>query len=169
MGWCAEVHPTVAAIDCLAQRYTVRRRGRLWCAVGKDKARKVQVVVDEPDPDWAEMERAIGILSGARLTSVQFVLDYLILGFDEKGALTMLVWPVLNPFGGDQTCFGDRDYRNALCSLIERTVVSLAIETADTISIEFDNRTEIRIPLGASEGAGERAILTGPHKFLYVF
>ena len=32
-------------------------------------------------------------LRGARLTSVQFVLNYLILGFDEKGALTTLVWP----------------------------------------------------------------------------
>src|SRR5258707_1038212 len=30
---------------------------------------------------------------GARLTSVEFVLDHLALGFDGKGALTSLVWP----------------------------------------------------------------------------
>ena len=30
-------------------------------------------------------QRAISRLVGARLTSVQFVLNYLILGFDEKG------------------------------------------------------------------------------------
>jgi hypothetical protein len=42
---------------------------------------------------WLKREKALLHLVGARLTSVQFVLDYLIFGFEEKGALTTLVWP----------------------------------------------------------------------------
>jgi len=48
-------------------------------------------------------------IRGARLSSVQFVLDYLILGFDEKGALTTLVWPEIMEKG-------DTDIRNATVS-----------------------------------------------------
>jgi hypothetical protein len=44
-------------------------------------------------PSWIEKEQAISRLMGAPLTSVQFVMDYLILGFDAQAALTTLVWP----------------------------------------------------------------------------
>ena len=107
-------------------------------------------------------------LLGARLTSVQFVLDYLILGFDAKGALTTLVWPEIVQ-GASVSNFGSSGYRDRLCSLITGTVQSATIHVDDTIEIQFDNDVELRIPLRTYAGKGERAIVTGPKHFLHVF
>ncbi|MFL6689228.1 MAG: hypothetical protein ACJ8IR_03435 [Alphaproteobacteria bacterium] len=123
---------------------------------------------NELDKDWLEKEEALARLTGARLTSVQFVLSYLILGFDEKGALTTLVWPELVK-GETRVEFGTQGYRDALCALIEKTAVQVTIERDETISIDFEEATEMRIPLQSYKGAGERAILTGPRHYLCVF
>ena len=117
-----------------------------------------------------EVARQEGLrrLVGGQLTSVQFVLDYLILGFDERGALTTLVWPKLEE-QGHQTHFGMSGYRDKLCSLIKRTVRSASCDGSETICIQFKEGEELRIPLRSYEKTGERAILTGPQHFLLVF
>jgi hypothetical protein len=119
-------------------------------------------------PSWMENEQAISRLVGARLTSVQFILNYLILGFDEKGALTTLVWPELSVENKTMT-FGTEGYRDELCSLIEKVAKNVTMESDDTISIVFERGVEMRIPLGSYKGRGERAILTGPKHYLFVF
>jgi predicted class III extradiol MEMO1 family dioxygenase len=111
---------------------------------------------------------ALSRLIGARLTSVQFVLDYLILGFDERGAMTTLVWPELYA-GRKKTVLGMQEYRNELCSLIEKTTKSVTISFNETISVKFENSTEMRIPLQSYKGSGERVVLTGPNHYLFVF
>jgi hypothetical protein len=122
----------------------------------------------DTDSGWVEREKALLRIVGARLTSVQFVLNYLILGFDEKGALTTLVWPeVLKK--DERTTFGMAEYRNKLCSAIERIVKSATIEHDETISIHYDDGTEMRIPLQSYQLSGERAIMTGPKHYLFVF
>ena len=121
----------------------------------------------EPDSDWIKKETALARLVGARLTSVQFILNYLILGFDERGALTTLVWPEINQ-GGERSTLGMPGYRDALCSLIERLAKGVKMEMDETISIDFDDGTELRIPLQSYKEAGERAILTGPQHYLFV-
>lgn len=117
---------------------------------------------------WLEREKALLHLVGARLTSVQFVLDYLILGFDEKGALTTLVWPELVQ-GASVSKFGSSGYRDRLCGLITDVVQGATIKADDTIEIHFDHDVELRIPLKTYTGKGERAILTAPKHFLRVF
>jgi hypothetical protein len=94
-------------------------------------------------------------------------MDYLILGFDEKGALTVLVWPEIHR--GDVILrYGTTGYRDELCSLITH-VVSGANEVEDqNLIVHFDNGTRIEMHL-ASRERGERAILTGPKHFLYVW
>ncbi len=124
--------------------------------------------LDNTDSISAEQEEALARILGARLTSVQFVMDYLILGFDPKGALTTLVWPEIIKKNGTLR-FGMDEYRNELCSLIERIVKSVTIDHDETIIINFDNGTEMRIPLKSYQYSGERAILTGPKHYLYVF
>jgi hypothetical protein len=120
------------------------------------------------EANWAEKEKSLSKLIGARLTSVQFVLDYLILGFDEKGALTTLVWPeIFNK--NKKTLFGMTGYRDELCSLIEKTLLNATIGSDETISFDFDSNTEVRIPLRSYQHSGERAILTGPKHYLLVF
>jgi hypothetical protein len=123
--------------------------------------------IREPS-SWIEKEQAISRLVGARLTSVQFILDYLILGFDEKGALTTLVWPEISVENEIMT-FGTEGYRDELCSLIEKVAKNVTMESDDTVSIVFENGVEVRIPLGSYKGRGERAILTGPKHYLFVF
>jgi hypothetical protein len=117
---------------------------------------------------WLEREKALLHLVGARLTSVQFVLDYLILGFDEKGALTTLVWPEVVQ-GASVNKLGSSGYRDRLCGLITSIVQSATIQADDTIEIQFDHDVELRIPLKTYAGKGERAILTAPKHFLRVF
>jgi hypothetical protein len=110
----------------------------------------------------------LGTIRGARLTSVQFVLDYLILGFDEKGALTTLVWSEIHT-ASSEVRFGMNDYRNRLCDLINQVVNEATISDDDTISISFENRTFLRVPLQNRKASGERAIFTGPRHQLCVW
>ena len=117
---------------------------------------------------WLEREKALLHLVGARLTSVQFVLDYLILGFDEKGALTTLVWPEIVQ-GDNVSIFGSSGYRDRLCGLITSVVQSATIHADDTIDIQFEGDVELQIALKTYTGKGERAILTAPKHFLRVF
>ena len=106
-------------------------------------------------------------ICGARLTSVQFVLDYLILGFDERGALTVLVWPELH---NSETVmrFGMDGYRDRLCELIAQVVRTVEVTEDETIIITFENRSRLRMPLRECKSPGERAIFTGPKHVLLV-
>ena len=115
-----------------------------------------------------EKEEALSRLVGGRLTSVQFVLNYLILGFDEKGALTTLVWPEIFDKKKRST-FGMEGYRDELCSLIEKVAKNATMEPDETINIDFENGITLRIPLRSYQDRGERAILTGPKHYLFVF
>lgn len=107
-------------------------------------------------------------IRGARLSSVQFVLDYLILGFDEKGALTTLVWPEIIEKGATLT-FGMTRYRDSLCALITRIVENVEIASDETMVITFDDGTRLAIPLHSYKEGGERAIFTAPKNRLFVW
>jgi hypothetical protein len=120
------------------------------------------------EPYLAEKEEALSRLIGARLTSVQFVMDYLILGFDERGALTTLVWPEILEENRKIT-FGMAVYRDTLCSLIGKTLQDATMGSDETITFDFESGAEIRIELRSYQHPGERAILTGPKHYLLVF
>jgi hypothetical protein len=108
-------------------------------------------------------------MPGVRLTSVQFVLSYLILGFDEKGALTTLVWPEVTDAAGRTYRFGKEGYRDTLCGLIEEVVSDVSISTEEVIKISFKNGSLLRIPLREHTLPGERAIFTAPKHQLFVW
>jgi hypothetical protein len=113
-------------------------------------------------------EALLQTIQGARLTSVQFVLDYLILGFDEKGALTTLVWPLIQD-GDAVVRFGMTGYRDRLCELIGQVVRAVQSTEEETIFITFENQSRLRIPLRDRKGPGERAIFTAPKHRLCVW
>jgi hypothetical protein len=115
-----------------------------------------------------EGETFLQTICGARLTSVQFVMDYLILGFDEKGALTALVWPELVE-GGEKIKFGMSGYRDGLCNLICQIIKSVEFRNDETIIITFENKSQLRIPLQNRASSKERAIFTAPKHQLYVW
>lgn len=121
-----------------------------------------------PIVDPAQRQKALLLIVGAKLTSVQFVLNYLILGFDERGAYTTLVWPELI-VANENFVFGMKDYRNQLCNLIGSAVLGAEIDKEEMITVRFDNSVNIQIPLRSYKGDGERGIITGPKHFLFVF
>jgi len=99
---------------------------------------------------------------------VRFVLDYLILGFDEKGALPTLVWPEI--YNGETVIrFGMKGYRDRLCELITQAVRAVEITEEETIFITFENKSRMRIPLRDRRTPGERAIFTAPMHHLYTW
>lgn len=112
-------------------------------------------------------ESVLSRIIGARLTSVDFVMDYLILGFDGKGALTILVWPEIS-VAGKLYKFGMDGYRDRLCELIGTVILEVHLSKDETISISFGNN-QLRIPLQESQSPGERAIFTYPKHGLYVW
>jgi len=115
-----------------------------------------------------EGEALLQSISGVRLTSVQFVLDYLILGFDEKGALTTLVWPEIYD-AGKIIRLGMSGYRDCLCDLITQIVETVEITEDETIFIAFENKSRIRIPLRDRKDPGERPIFRAPQHRLGVW
>jgi hypothetical protein len=110
----------------------------------------------------------LGVIRGARLSSVQFVLDYVILGFDQKGALTTLVWPDVNR-KGVVVAFGMPGYRDELCAMIPEVVEDVTVSEDDTIILTFASLAEIRVPLSRYKGSGERAIFTAPKHILFTW
>jgi hypothetical protein len=122
-------------------------------------------------PKNTKAERGNTVFSriiGTRLSSVDFVLDYLILGFDGKGALTSLVWPEILIPGGSVLKFGMQGYRDGLCDLITQVVSEVHFSEDETITISFGD-THLRIPLQERRVPGERAIFTAPKHFLHVW
>src|SRR5450432_2314136 len=94
----------------------------------------------------SEGELLLQTVCGARLTSVQFVLNYLILGFDAKGALTTLVWPEIH--SADAVVrFGMSGYRDSLCELITQVVGTVEMTEDEIIYVTFANESRMRIPL----------------------
>ena len=107
-------------------------------------------------------------IEGAELTSVQFVMDYLILGFRGRGALTTLVWPEVVQHRRPLV-FGMSDYRDALCALLTSVVEKTQITEDETIVITFHSGVHLRIALRNAKHAGERAIFTTPAHELMVW
>jgi hypothetical protein len=99
---------------------------------------------------------------------VQFVLDYLILGFDKKGALTTLVWPEISS-SDNVVRFGMTGYRDRLCELITQVVGTVEVGEDETILIAFENHSFMRIPLRDRKAPGEREIFTAPKHKLRVW
>ncbi len=109
-----------------------------------------EVVSSDKSPTAAP----VGNLVGMQLGQVWFVMDYVELVFDEA-KLSCYVWPIVE-VGQTTFRFGDRDYRNALCSLITKTVCDVGVVIAEqhskypaeqAIQIDFGTREVIRVSL----------------------
>jgi hypothetical protein len=116
----------------------------------------------------ADKTKLLKEITGVRLTSVDFVLNYLILGFDHKGALTTLVWPELL-IGGESFAFGAPGYRDRLCDLITKVVLSVEVSEDERITISFEDTSSIVIALRTYNRSGERAIFTTAKRGLAVW
>ena len=111
---------------------------------------------------------ALSKIESAKLTSVCFVMDYLALGFDEQGGLTILSYPILIVLS-EAIENSDLRYRNLLCELIGHKIESIEIGANESINIVFDNSWGMKIDIRRNDKTGEKVILTGTNNYLYVF
>jgi hypothetical protein len=103
----------------------------------------------------------LAAIEGCRLSSVEFVQDYVQLRFDGPVLTAMApvrVWT-------DGLCFewGKQGYRDALCDRIGKSVRRAFSIPVQEIRIEFEDESEFSISL-KSEGRGEAefAIFSNP-------
>lgn len=112
------------------------------------------------------MDNHLRQLFGSRLTSVIFVLDYVIIGFEGGRALTLLLWPTIYK-DAQRSVSGMAEYRDALCSFIGALVTSAMIDSTK-LMITFGVDT-LTVSLEESTPSGERVIMTGPDNLLAVW
>lgn len=98
-------------------------------------------------------------IQGATLSFVQFIMDYLIIGFDKNDAITTLVWPELI-IQDKTTLFGMPGYRDLLCGCIMSIVHSVNVKKSKKIDIILSNGLCIHIPIKSYGEAGEQVIFS---------
>lgn len=75
-------------------------------------------------------------LLNEKLSSIEFVMDYVQLRFDGP-TFTCYIWPEVIR-GDNSFSFGDRDYRNELCGLIGVNVVGLQVVEEESLTLMFE-------------------------------
>lgn len=103
---------------------------------------------------------------GARLTSICFILDYLMIGFDEKGTLTCTVWPKIID-NNSTSVFGEDFYSNILCNNIGQRVTEVTLEEKFSLTIALENGTIIYVSLSSDSSRDtERIVFNTPNNDL---
>lgn len=85
-------------------------------------------------------------LAGDRLSAVEFVHEHLQLRFEEA-VLTLYVWPDVADADGISVGFGQPNYRDALCSVLDEVVGSAEFSEGDALTIQFENGTVVALSL----------------------
>jgi hypothetical protein len=117
----------------------------------------------------AMQEQSLDILVGEKLSSVTFVLDYLQVDFDGN-QFTFYIWPTVF-VDGEKYEFGEMFYRDKLCSLIAKVVVSATYVENDTLEINFGNSDKLKLSLESANPdiVAEIATFTDVDGKWYVF
>ncbi len=110
---------------------------------------------EEAPTPGADLNSAIGKLTGRMLSSVEFVQDYLQLRFDGP-CLTAYTRPVVN-LGPDHIDWGGAGYRDLLCEQIGSTVVD-ALANEVEVLIRFESGVVVSVSLRDRDYLGPEAI-----------
>jgi len=73
-------------------------------------------------------------------------MDYVTFAFNDKGVIPALNWPTINLDGEDVTST-NLGYRDKLCALIGKNVISAEVYEQDKIEIIFENKAVLRISI----------------------
>ncbi|HEV8283655.1 MAG TPA: hypothetical protein VGQ09_05055 [Chitinophagaceae bacterium] len=104
------------------------------------------------------MKNPFTVLIGEQLSSVIFVQDYLQLDFDGK-KMTCYEWPTVKLVNGNLD-INNKDYRNALCSLIASKVSDAILIDNEKLDINFESGEQIGFSL--KEASGEVIYFSTP-------
>jgi dTDP-4-amino-4,6-dideoxygalactose transaminase len=114
--------------------------------------------------DAADLE---ALLAGSLVERVEFVADVVEIGL-SNGKLTCLLHPHLEA-DAVRYQFPHAGSRDALCSLIGRTVSISKVDIDHAIDLEFDNGARLHVPLQSTDWYGEAALFRGSDHDLWVF
>ena len=104
----------------------------------------------------AQTQNPLAPLLEQQLSAVVFVQDYLQLDFDGH-RLTFNIWPIVSTPNGEFS-FSSPGYRDALCSLISKTVSAVS-SGEDRVEISFGGLSRICCELSERPGDdGERVL-----------
>jgi hypothetical protein len=103
-----------------------------------------------------DLNDSLSQLCGTILTSVEFVLDYLVLKF-EGPTLTTYTRPSVS-VGGKTLSWAQVGYRDAVCERIGVKVVSTNIVDNDELTIAFADEARFRVSLRSEDYRGIEAV-----------
>ena len=95
-------------------------------------------------------------LIGEKLSSVTFVVDYLQLSFD--GPTISVYNPITIKNGNIATRFRDDEFKNQICLLIAKVVKQVTLSEKESLSVFFEDDSQIHISLKESDYTGPEAI-----------
>jgi hypothetical protein len=104
-----------------------------------------------------DLNTALQALNGTQLSSVEFLFDYLQLRFEGRCLTAYSPVTVSGPFGN--LCWGQKDYRDALCDQITKVVIEARCDGKE-IRVSFENGSALLLSLRAND-------YTGPEAFEY--
>jgi hypothetical protein len=91
------------------------------------------------------MSKLLDIIINEKLSSVEFVMDYIQLHFDGI-TLTFYVFPEID-IAGQSYNIQNHDYRNKICDLIDKKVKSIKFKEDESFDILFENSWTIHLSL----------------------
>ena len=104
----------------------------------------------------AEELRSLQTIVGEKLSSVEFVMDYVQLRFDGP-TLTAVSHPVVKTTTAVLR-WDDPGYRDALCGQITAHVASVDIRDRDELKVLFDNGVSVAVSLKEDDQVGAEAV-----------
>ena len=101
-------------------------------------------------------------LIGKQLSSVEFVQDYLQLRFD--GPFINVTNPLTVKSSTREITSWNAGFRDLLCEQITKIVIAIQYEAVKSLTIKFDNSTQLVISLLAEDYSSPEAIFAGGFK-----
>ena len=98
----------------------------------------------------------IADLVGHQLSAVVFVQDYVQLQFD--GPIITVFTPVSVVRDSHTSTFPDAGSRDALCSVIGKTLTGQSLRNEDALILEFEGGVTLRVPLDFDSRVGPEAM-----------
>ena len=104
-----------------------------------------------------ESKQPLAVLVGTRLSSIEFVQDYVQLRFDGP-CLTAITHPSIK-VGDVWYKWESPGYRDMLCGRIAKTVRVASVNEGDEIRLEFEDQAQIAISLKPQDYCGAEAAI----------
>ena len=96
-------------------------------------------------------------LRGCRLNSVEFVLDYFQLRFDDS-CLTVTA-PTELQVGELKACFGRPGFCDLICREIGKAITAVEVVPADRLAIVFEDSVTLKVAMGSEEQMTPEAVV----------